>query len=192
LLDPIHLLVVFVSDWYDKVWYPGVVIEDVSLRSITCWEGDSFSIAVQSFFEVRYFIGEGEGSQHVLLFSFMDHGGEALGNVEDGDRVVLVELYHSFGRARGDGLCRSRRGPNGGRRANGCLNQSVDGDGRHASRSVGVMVGTRVVFAEPSVDEGVVRRLVVDPQKEELSRLEVGLKLEDGDFKWDGIGREGF
>jgi hypothetical protein len=34
-----------------------------------------------------------------------------------------------------------------------------------------VMVGARVVFAEPSVDQGVVRGLVVDPQEEELSGL---------------------
>jgi hypothetical protein len=34
-----------------------------------------------------------------------------------------------------------------------------------------MVVGTGVVFAEPSVDQGMVRRLVVDPQKEELSRL---------------------
>jgi hypothetical protein len=41
----------------------------------------------------------------------------------------LVELHHSFSRAGGDGSCRSCRGPYGGRRANGCLDQSIDGDG---------------------------------------------------------------
>jgi hypothetical protein len=50
-----------------------------------------------------------------------------------------------------------------------------------------MMVGARVVFAEPSVDEGMVRRLVVDPQKEELLGLEVRLKLKDGDLEWDGV-----
>jgi hypothetical protein len=50
-----------------------------------------------------------------LLFPLSNGGGEALGNVEDGDRVVLVELHHSFGRAGGDGSRRSRGGPNGGR-----------------------------------------------------------------------------
>jgi hypothetical protein len=29
----------------------------------------------------------------------------------------LVELHHRFGRVGGDGLCRSRGGPNGGQRA---------------------------------------------------------------------------
>jgi hypothetical protein len=39
------------------------------------------------------------------------------------------------------------------------------------------MIGARVVFAEPGVDQGVVGRLVVDPQEEELSGLQVGLEL---------------
>jgi hypothetical protein len=59
----------------------------------------------------------------------LDGGGEALGNVEDSDRVVLVELHHRFGRVGGDGSCRSCGGPNGGRRAKGCFNHSVNGDG---------------------------------------------------------------
>jgi hypothetical protein len=50
-----------------------------------------------------------------------------------------------------------------------------------------VVIGAGVVFAEPSVDEGVVRRLVVSPQEEELSGLKVGLKLKVDDFKRDGI-----
>jgi hypothetical protein len=54
------------------------------------------------------------------------------------------------------------------------------------------MVGTGVVFAKPSVDEGVVRGLVVDPQKEELSRLEVGLELKGDDFEGNSVGSEGF
>jgi hypothetical protein len=54
-----------------------------------------------------------------------------------------------------------------------------------------MMIGTGVVFAEPSVDEGMVRGLVVDPQEEELLRLEIGLKLEDGDLEQDGVGRGG-
>jgi hypothetical protein len=52
-----------------------------------------------------------------------------------------------------------------------------------------VVIGTGVVFAEPSVDEGVVRRLVVDPQEEELPRLEVGLELKNGDLEGNGVGR---
>jgi hypothetical protein len=39
------------------------------------------------------------------------------------------------------------------------------------------MVGAGIVLAEPSMDEGVVRGLIVDPQKEELLRLEIGLEL---------------
>jgi hypothetical protein len=34
-----------------------------------------------------------------------------------------------------------------------------------------MMVGAGVVFAEVRMYEGVVRRLVIDPQKEELSQL---------------------
>jgi hypothetical protein len=49
-----------------------------------------------------------------LFFSFADGGGKALGNVEDSGRVVLVELHHIFGRARGDGSCWSCGGPYGG------------------------------------------------------------------------------
>jgi hypothetical protein len=50
-----------------------------------------------------------------LLFSFLYGGGEALGNVKDGDRVVLVKLHQIVGRAGGDGSCRGCGGPNGGR-----------------------------------------------------------------------------
>jgi hypothetical protein len=50
-----------------------------------------------------------------LFFFLADGGGEALGNVEDGDQVVLVELHHSFVRGgrdvlrfHSDRLCRFR------------------------------------------------------------------------------------
>jgi hypothetical protein len=51
-----------------------------------------------------------------------------------------------------------------------------------------VVIGTRVVFTEPSVDEGMVGRLVVDPQEEELSGLKVGLELKGDDFEGGGTG----
>jgi hypothetical protein len=54
------------------------------------------------------------------------------------------------------------------------------------------MVRVGVVFAEPSVDESMVRGLVVDPQKEELSWLEIGLELEGDRFKGNSVKREGF
>jgi hypothetical protein len=38
-----------------------------------------------------------------LFFSLSNHGGEALGNIKDSDRVVLVELHYSFSRCGGDG-----------------------------------------------------------------------------------------
>jgi hypothetical protein len=50
-----------------------------------------------------------------------------------------------------------------------------------------MMVGARVVFAEPGVDQGVVRRLIIDPQEEELLRLQVGLELKSGEFKRGGF-----
>jgi hypothetical protein len=53
-----------------------------------------------------------------------------------------------------------------------------------------MVIGTGIVLAEPSVDEGMVRRLVVDPQKEELPGLEVELELEDGNFEGSSVGRE--
>jgi hypothetical protein len=55
-----------------------------------------------------------------------------------------------------------------------------------------MVVGAGVVFAEPSVDKSVIRRLVVDPQEEELSRLKIRLELEGDNFKGDSVGREGF
>jgi hypothetical protein len=52
------------------------------------------------------------------------------------------------------------------------------------------MVQVGIVFAEVCVDEGVVRRLVVDPQEEELSWLKVRLELKGDDFErnciWGG------
>jgi hypothetical protein len=41
-----------------------------------------------------------------------------------------------------------------------------------------MMIGAGVVFAEPSMDQDVVGRLVVDPQEKELSGLQVRLELE--------------
>jgi hypothetical protein len=51
-----------------------------------------------------------------------------------------------------------------------------------------MMVGTRVVFAEPGVDQGVVWRLIVDPQEEELLWLQVGLELKSGESERGGFG----
>jgi hypothetical protein len=105
---------VLVPDRDNKIRGPGVIIKNVPFRSVACWEGDCISVFVQPSFEVGYFVGEGKGSQCVLLLSFVDGGGKALGNVKDGGRVVLVELHHIFGRAGEDGLRRSRGGPYGG------------------------------------------------------------------------------
>jgi hypothetical protein len=55
-----------------------------------------------------------------------------------------------------------------------------------------VVIGTGIVFAKPSVDESMVGGLVVDPQKEELLWLKVGLKLEGDRFEGDSVRREGF
>jgi hypothetical protein len=63
------------------------------------------------------------------LLPLPNGGGEALDNVEDGNGVVLVELHHRSSRGGGDGSRRSCGGPNGGRRAKGCFDQSIDGDG---------------------------------------------------------------
>jgi hypothetical protein len=54
------------------------------------------------------------------------------------------------------------------------------------------MVGTGVVLAEVGVDKGMVWGLVIDPQKEELVGLEVGLKLEGNNLELNGTGQEGF
>jgi hypothetical protein len=50
------------------------------------------------------------------------------------------------------------------------------------------MIGTRVVLAELGVDQSVVERLVIDPQKEELLGLQVRLELESDELKRDGVG----
>jgi hypothetical protein len=52
-----------------------------------------------------------------------------------------------------------------------------------------MMVEAGVVFAEPHVDQAVVWRLVVDPQEEELSGLQVGLEFKRNSFKRDGFTR---
>jgi hypothetical protein len=51
-----------------------------------------------------------------------------------------------------------------------------------------MMVGARVVFAEVGVDQGMVWRLIIDPQEEELSQLQVGLELKGSEFEGDGLG----
>jgi hypothetical protein len=118
----VHLLMISISDWDDKAQYPGVIIDDIPLRSVAGEERDRLSVVIQLLLQIGYLIGEGKGSLGVLFFSLSSHGGKALGNVEDGDGVVLVELHHSFGKGGGDGSCWSHRGPYGGRRANGRLN----------------------------------------------------------------------
>jgi hypothetical protein len=55
-----------------------------------------------------------------------------------------------------------------------------------------VVIGAGVVFAEPGMDQGMVGRLVVDPQEDELLRLETGLKFEGGELKGNCVGREWF
>jgi hypothetical protein len=192
LLNPVCLLALPISNGDNEVRYPGVVIDDVSFRLITCWERDRIPVGVQSSFKVRYLISEGEGSQHVLFLPPVNGGGEALGNVEDGGRVVLVELHHSFSRARGDGSCRSCKGLYSGQRANGCLDQSINSNGRHFLGSIGVMIGAGIVFAEPSMDKSVVGRLIVDPQEEELLGLKVGLELKSDDLEGSSAGGKGF
>jgi hypothetical protein len=52
------------------------------------------------------------------------------------------------------------------------------------------MVGARIVFTEPSVDESVVRGLVVDPQEKEFSGLEIGLEFERDEFEGNSVERE--
>jgi hypothetical protein len=48
-----------------------------------------------------------------------------------------------------------------------------------------VVVWAGIVFTEVGVDEGMVGRLVVDPQKEELLWLKVRLELEGNNFERD-------
>jgi hypothetical protein len=55
-----------------------------------------------------------------------------------------------------------------------------------------MMVGARVVFAEPGMDQCVIGRLVVDPQEEELLGLQFRLKLECCEFEGDSFFGEWF
>jgi hypothetical protein len=50
-----------------------------------------------------------------------------------------------------------------------------------------MVIGAGIVFTEPSMDQGMVRRLVVDPQEKELLGLQVGLELESGEFERGGF-----
>jgi hypothetical protein len=127
----------------------------------------------------------------VSLLSLSDSGSKSFGDIIDGDRVVLVEVHHVFSSTRGDGLWRSRGGPYGGRRANGYLDHSVDGNVRHSLDSVRVVIGARIVLAEVGVDESVVRWLIIDPEEKELSRLKVELKFKGNLSKGDSISGEG-
>jgi hypothetical protein len=54
------------------------------------------------------------------------------------------------------------------------------------------MVGAGVVLAEVSMDKGVVGGLVVDPEEEELSWLQIGLELKGDPFEGDGVFGEWF
>jgi hypothetical protein len=54
------------------------------------------------------------------------------------------------------------------------------------------MVGARVIFTEVCVDEGMVERLVIDPQEEELPQLRVGLELKGDNSEGNCAWREGF
>jgi hypothetical protein len=180
-----------ITGQYNEVQYPVFVVENIPIGSIARWEGNSIPMLIQLFLEVGYFVCKGKCCQSVLLFPPSNGGSEALGNVEDGDMVVLVELHHSFGGGGGDGACCSHGGPYGGQRAKGCLDHSVDGDVGHRLRSIGVVIRAGVVFAEPSVDESMVGGLVVDPQEEELSWLEVRLEFKGDDSERDSVGGEG-
>jgi hypothetical protein len=53
-----------------------------------------------------------------------------------------------------------------------------------------VVIGAGVVLAEPSMDQGVVGWLVVDPQEEELLRLEIGLEFKSGEPEGNSVRRE--
>jgi hypothetical protein len=50
-----------------------------------------------------------------------------------------------------------------------------------------MMVGAGVIFAEVCMHEGVVWGLVIDPEEEKLSWLQVGLEFERSDFKGDSF-----
>jgi hypothetical protein len=171
LLDPICLLEFSLTVGDNKVWYPGVVIKDEPFRVVTGGKGDGLPVGVQTSFEVLHFVSEGEVTKDVLFLLPSNGGSEALGNVKYSDGVVLVEVHYSVGSIEGDGSWRSCGGLYGGQRANGHFDQSIDSDGRHGLGSIGVVIGAGVVFAEVGVDESMVGRLVVDPQKEELSQL---------------------
>jgi hypothetical protein len=126
----------------------------------------------------------------VPLFSFLDGGGQSLGNVIDGNWVISVEVHHVFSGIGGDGLRRSCGGPYGGQRAKGCLDQSINGDGRHGLGSVGVVVRTGVVFTEVGVDEDVARWLIVESEEKELLGLKAGLELKVNLLERDSVDEE--
>jgi hypothetical protein len=154
---------VSIAGQYDEVWYPVFIVNDIPIWPVTCGEGNPVLILVQLFLKIRYLICKGECGRGVLLFPPSNGSGKALGNVEDGNVVVLVELHHSFSKGGGDGACWSCGGLYGGRRAKGCLDHSVDGDIGHFSGFIRVVIRAGIVLAEPSVNESVVGGLVVNP-----------------------------
>jgi hypothetical protein len=54
------------------------------------------------------------------------------------------------------------------------------------------VVRARVVLTEIGVHKGMVWRLVIDPQEEELAGLQMGLELEGDDLKGDSFWGEWF
>jgi hypothetical protein len=55
-----------------------------------------------------------------------------------------------------------------------------------------MVVRARVVLAEVGVHKGVVQRLVIDPQEEELAGLQIGLELKRDDFEGGSFQGERF
>jgi hypothetical protein len=54
-----------------------------------------------------------------------------------------------------------------------------------------VVIGARVVLAEVGMDESIVRWLVVDPEKKELSGLKIRLEFESDLLEGNSVGGEG-
>jgi hypothetical protein len=191
LLDPIRLLEFSLATRDDEVWYPGVIIEDEPIRVVAGGKRDCFPVSVQASLEILHFVSKGKVTKGVLFLLPSNGGGEALGNVEHGNWVVSVEVHYSVGSVRRDGSWRSHGGLYSGRRANGRLNQSVDGNGRHGSESIGVMIGAGIVLAEVGMGEGMVRWLIVDPEEKELLGLKVRLKFKGDLSKGNSISGDG-
>jgi hypothetical protein len=144
---PVSGLVVPILNGDNKVGGMVICIEDKSIRSLLGLHLEALLVELSLQFSnlrVSYLF-----LRPLLTLRLTDAGNEPLHDIHDGFGVLLVEGEDGGGSAGRERWCRDGRSDSG-RGAGGGLVRHIDGVVRH-SGSVGVVVGTQVIFAEPGV-----------------------------------------